>query len=87
MIQYKEAISIIKKISLKLNDERISILNSVNRISSLDVKSPSINPLHNNTAFDGFAIIAKETKKISLKKSKKYGVEKMFYYLAQRVLV
>jgi molybdopterin molybdotransferase len=76
MIQYKEAISIIKKISLKLNDERISILNSVNRISSLDVKSPSINPLHNNTAFDGFAIIAKETKEISVKKSKKFKIIK-----------
>ena len=76
MIQYKEAISIIKKISLKLNDERISILNSVNRISSLDVKSPSINPLHNNTAFDGFAIIAKETKGISVKKSKKFKIIK-----------
>ena len=76
MIQYKEAISIIKKTSLKLNDERISILNSVNRISSLDVKSPSINPLHNNTAFDGFAVIAKETKEISVKKSKKFKIIK-----------
>ena len=63
MIQYKEAINIIKKISLKINSEKISILNSVNRICDSDIRSPSINPLHNNTAFDGFAVIAKETKK------------------------
>ena len=76
MIQYKEAINIIKRVSLKIASETISTLNSVNRISSLDVKSPSINPLHNNTAFDGFAIIAKETKEISVKKSKKFKIIK-----------
>ena len=74
MIQYKEAINIIKKISLKLNSEKISILNSVNRISSTDIRSASINPLHNNTAFDGFAVIAKETKGISIKNPKKFKI-------------
>ena len=74
MIQYKEAISIIKKFSIKLPDEKISILSSLNRISSSDVRSPSINPLYNNTAFDGFAIIAKETKGVSKKKLKKFKI-------------
>ena len=76
MIKYKEATSIIKKISLKLKCEKISILNSVNRICDSDVRSPSTNPLYNNTAFDGFALIAKETKGISLKNKKKFKIIK-----------
>ncbi|HIF61415.1 MAG TPA: molybdopterin molybdotransferase MoeA [Candidatus Pelagibacter sp.] len=76
MIKYKEAISIIKKISLKLTNEKISILHSVNRICDTDVRSPSVNPLCNNTAFDGFAVIAKETKGISLKNKKKFKIIK-----------
>ena len=76
MIQYKEAINIIKRISLKLASEKISILKSVNRICDSDIRSPSTNPLHNNTAFDGFAIIAKETKGISIKNTKKFKIIK-----------
>ena len=76
MIKYKDAISIIKKVSLKLPSEKISILNSINRICDSNVKSPSIYPLYNNTAFDGFAVIAKETKGISLKNEKKFRIIK-----------
>jgi molybdopterin molybdotransferase len=76
MIQYKEAINIIKKISLKILSEKISILNSVNRICDSDIRSPSVNPTHNNTAFDGFAVIAKETKGISIKNPKKFKIIK-----------
>jgi len=76
MIQYKEALNIIKKVSLKLASEKISILESVNRICDSDIRSPSINPLCNNTAFDGFAIIAKETKGISIKNPKKFKIIK-----------
>ena len=72
MIKYKEAIKIINKVSLKLPNEKISILNSLNRVcANSDIRSPSINPLHDNTAFDGFAVIAKETKGTIEKKSKK----------------
>ena len=76
MIQYKEAINIIKKVSLELASEKISILNSVNRICDSDIRSPSVNPLHNNTAFDGFAVIARETKGISIKNIKKFKIIK-----------
>jgi len=76
MIQYKEAINIIKRVSLKLASEKISILKSLNRICDSDIRSPSINPLHNNTAFDGFAVIAKETKDISIKYPKKFKIIK-----------
>ena len=76
MIKYKEAISIIKKHSLKIPGEKIPILNSVNRICDYDIRSPSINPLCNNTAFDGFAVIAKETKGTSIKNKKKFKIIK-----------
>ena len=76
MIQYKEAIKIIEKNSLKLASEKISTLNSINRICDSDIRSPSINPMHNNTAFDGFAVIAKETKGISFKNPKKFKIIK-----------
>ena len=76
MIQYKKAINIIRKVSLKISSEKISILKSVNRICDTDVKSPSINPLYNNTAFDGFAVIAKETKRLSIKNPKKFKIIK-----------
>ena len=76
MIQYKEAINIIKKVSLKIDSEKISILNSEGRICESDIRSPSINPLHNNTAFDGFAVIAKETKGSTVKNPKKFKIIK-----------
>jgi molybdopterin molybdotransferase len=76
MIKYKKAINIIKKVSLKLTSEKVSTLNSLNRICDSNIRSPSINPLHNNTAFDGFAVIAKETKGISIKNPKKFKIIK-----------
>ena len=76
MIKYKEAINIINKVSLRLASENVSISNSVNRISDSDIRSPSVNPLHDNTAFDGFAVVAKETKEISKKNPKKFKIIK-----------
>ena len=76
MITYPEAISIIDKISLKLPNEKISILNSVNRVCAEDILSPSANPSSNNTAFDGFAVIAKETEGLSSDKTKKFKILK-----------
>ena len=70
MIKYQAALNIFKKISLKLPDEKISVLNSINRVCASDILSPSVNPTSNNTAFDGFAVISKETKGLSLKKKK-----------------
>jgi len=76
MIQYKEAKNIIEKISFKLGNEKISTLNSINRVCAFNIKSPSVNPLHNNTAFDGFAVVAKETKGLSKKNSKRFKIIK-----------
>ena len=76
MIRYQKAIKIINKISLNLPDEKISTLDSLNRVCAKNVLSPTKNPLSNNTAFDGFAILAKETKGLSSKKIKKFKILK-----------
>jgi molybdopterin molybdotransferase len=76
MINYQEALSLIDKASLRLPNEKISILNSVNRVCAEDILSPSTNPSTNNTAFDGFAVIAKETEGLSSNKTKKFKILK-----------
>ena len=77
MISYNEAISLIDQIALKLPDENISILQSLNRVASENILSPSKNPSGNNSAFDGFAVLAKETKGLSGKNTKKFKVLKI----------
>ena len=70
MINYQNAIKIINKVFLNLPNEKISISDSLNRVCAKNILSTSINPLANNTAFDGFAVLAKETKGLSKKKLK-----------------
>ena len=68
MITYAKALRLIEKISINLKNEKISSINSINRVPAENILSPNNNPLSNNTAFDGFAILAKETKGLSKKK-------------------
>ena len=70
MISYQEAIKIINKVSLNLPNEKISISDSLNRVCANDILSPTINPLANNAAFDGFAVLNKETIGLSKKRLK-----------------
>jgi len=76
MISYQKATKIINKVSLNLSNEKISISDSLNRVCANDILSPTINPLANNTAFDGFAVLTKETKGLSKKKVKKFKILK-----------
>ena len=76
MINYQKAIKIINKVSLNLPNEKISISDSLNRVCANDILSPTINPLANNTAFDGFAVLTKETRGLSKKKVKKFKILK-----------
>ena len=76
MIKYQEAIKIINKISLNLLDEKISIVDSLNRVCAKNILSPTKNPLSNNTAFDGFALLSKETRRLSYKNVKKFKILK-----------
>ena len=73
MISYQKAIKIINKVSLNLSNEKISISDSLNRVCAKNVLSSSINPLSNNTAFDGYAINSKETSRASSKNIKKFN--------------
>ena len=76
MINYQSAIEIINKVYLNLPSEKISISDSLNRVCAKNILSPSKNPLANNTAFDGFAVLAKETRGLSKKKIKKFEILK-----------
>ena len=74
MISYQKAIKIINKVYLNLPNEKISVSDSLNRVCAKNILSPSKNPLANNTAFDGFAVLAKETRGLSKKKIKKFAI-------------
>ena len=76
MIQYKKAILELKRNKIKINSEKISAEDSMNRISAYNLYSPNNYPAANNTAFDGFAINSKETKNLSKKKSLKFKIIK-----------
>jgi len=76
MIHYKKALLELKKNKIKIYSEKISVENSINRISAINLNSPNNYPAANNTAFDGFAINSKETKNLSKKKSLKFKIIK-----------
>ena len=76
MIDYKKAILIIKKNKIKINSETILSINSINRVSSSNIYSPSNYPAANNSSFDGYAINSKETKNLTKKKFEKFKILK-----------
>ena len=76
MISYATALRLIQKISINLKNEKISSTNSINRIAAENILSPNNNPLSNNTAFDGFAILSRETRGLNKKKIKKFKILK-----------
>jgi len=74
MINYQQAKNILKKAKIKIQDEEISIKNSLNRVIAKDIISPSNHPLDNNAAFDGFAINSKDTQNLNKKNSKQFRI-------------
>ena len=74
MISYTKSIRLINKLNFIYPNEEIYINNSLNRVSAKDIFSPSELPSSNNSAFDGYALISKETKKLSIKKGKKFKI-------------
>ena len=74
MINYQQAKNILKKAKIKIQDEEISIKNSLNRVVAKDIISPSNHPLGDNAAFDGFAINSKDTKNLNKKNSKQFRI-------------
>ena len=44
MISYSKALRLIEKVSINLKNEKISTINSINRVSGENVLSPNNNP-------------------------------------------
>ena len=61
MIDYIKAKKILIKSKIKIKDQLINSLDSLNRICSKNIYSPANYPSGNNTAFDGYAINSKDT--------------------------
>ena len=74
MINYQQAKNILKKAKIKIQDEEISIKNSLNRVIAKDIISPSNHPLGDNAAFDGFAINSKDTQNLNKKNPKQFRI-------------
>ncbi len=67
MISYERSKKILKKAKIKIKDETINSINSLNRLVSRNVYSTINYPTGDNAAFDGYAINSKDT--IRLKKN------------------
>ena len=76
MISYNKAINLIDKSSFKKSVEKISIKDSLNRVSANDIFSSLSLPSENNSAFDGYALKAKETKNLNKSLTKKFRILK-----------
>jgi len=76
MNSYTSALKHLIKNKISIKDEKISINNSLNRVSSSDIVSPVNYPSSDNTAFDGYAINSRETNSLNIKKPKKFKIIK-----------
>ena len=76
MINYKTAKKILKKSKIKIKNQSINSLKSLNRVCAKDIYSPVNYPAGNNTAFDGYAINSKDTVNLNQKNLKKFKILK-----------
>ena len=76
MNSYQSALKHLNKNKILIKDEKISINNSLNRVSSSDIVSSVNYPSSDNTAFDGYAINSRETISLNIKNSKKFKIIK-----------
>ena len=56
MISYEQSKKILKKAKIKIKDEKINSIKSLNRVVSSNVYSKINYPTGDNAAFDGYAI-------------------------------
>tara|TARA_B100000963_G_scaffold195248_1_gene169984 strand:- start:761 stop:2002 length:1242 start_codon:yes stop_codon:yes gene_type:complete len=73
MKSYNEALKILYKSPIKISQENIKSINSLNRICSSNIYTKNNYPSENNASLDGFAINFKNAKNISFKKFKIVG--------------
>jgi len=74
MKSYIEALRILKKNKIKINDENINSFDSLNRVCSVNIYTNSDYPSVNNASFDGYAIRSKDTSKLNNKIYKKFKI-------------
>ncbi len=74
MISYEQARKILKKAKIKIKDEIINSVNSLNRIVSKNVYSGINYPASDNAAFDGYAINSRDTSLIKKNSQKKFKI-------------
>ena len=74
MISYEQARKILKKAKIKIKDEIINSVNSLNRLVSNNVYSVINYPASDNAAFDGYAINSKDTNIIKKNSQKKFKI-------------
>ena len=74
MINYEQSRKILKKAKIKIKDESVISVNSLNRVTSSNVYSDINYPVDDNAAFDGFAINSNDTKKINKKLPKEFKI-------------
>ena len=76
MIDYNKALKIIFKNKIKINNEKVLTSMSLNRICAKNIYSPANYPPANNSAFDGFALVFKETKNLNEHREKRFKIIK-----------
>ena len=74
MISYQYSRRILKKAIIKIKDENIKSINSLNRAVSKDIYSTINYPSGDNAAFDGYAINSNDTKNIKKNLPKKFKI-------------
>ncbi len=74
MISYLSSKKILKKAAIKIKDENIKTIDSLNRVLSENIYSKINYPTEDNAAFDGYVINSNDTKKIYKKSPKLFKV-------------
>ena len=74
MISYQYSKKILKKSIIKIKDENIKSINSLNRVVSSNIFCGINYPTGDNAAFDGYAINSQDTKNIKKSLSKKFKI-------------
>ena len=74
MISYNKSKSILKKSTIKLDDEFINTINCQNRVTSQNIYVNSYYPSGNNAAFDGYAIKSSDTNRLNKRTLKKFKI-------------
>ena len=74
MISYEQSKKVLKKAKIRIKNETIYSLNSLNRITYNNVYSSINYPTSDNAAFDGYAINSKDTNGIKKNFPKQFKI-------------